>query len=61
MKLPRLKGKLRKPKTAKARRDLAARDFLRRQQSNEGASSYGGEGLIAITQLEPNTEMGDFN
>lgn len=32
MKLPTLKGKLRKPKNAMQRKQLAARDFLRRQQ-----------------------------
>lgn len=39
MKLPRLKGKLRKPKTAKGRKSLASRDFFRRQQIESSAES----------------------
>lgn len=41
----KLKGKLRKPRSAKARRELAARDYYRRQQINKVPSN-----ALPITQ-----------
>lgn len=38
MKLPKLKGKLRRPQNASQRRSLAARDFYRRQQRDKSSN-----------------------
>lgn len=53
IKTGRLKGKLRKPRSAKARRELAARDYYRRQQIKKVPSNAlpttGGDFIITST------------
>lgn len=50
IKTGRLKGKLRRPRNAKRRRELAARDYYRRQQigniPNNALPTTGGEYII---------------